>query len=127
MQAPYRRVAIIGMADVSADSAGGLQLRLLGSTRDLDGAELPDPRRDGRIPKDCRPRHTGRDLLERLARLIDDPDHSEEEDRFLLLGFSIQARCLIVSHCYRQSDSVIRLISARRATAQEEEVYWSFR
>jgi uncharacterized DUF497 family protein len=56
--------------------------------------------------------------------LIDDPDHSEEEDRFLLLGYSFQARCLIVSHCYRQSDSVIRLISARPATAQEEEVYW---
>jgi riboflavin biosynthesis pyrimidine reductase len=42
MQAPYRRAGIIGMADVSADGAGGLQLRLLGSTRDLDGAELPD-------------------------------------------------------------------------------------
>jgi 5-amino-6-(5-phosphoribosylamino)uracil reductase len=38
MQAPYRRAAIIGMAD----GAGGLQLRLLGTTRDLDGAELPD-------------------------------------------------------------------------------------
>lgn len=61
------------------------------------------------------------------ARLIDDPDHSEDEDRFLLLGYSFQARCLIVSHCYRQSDSVIRLISARRATAQEEEVYWRLR
>src|SRR6202046_4106734 len=42
MQAPYRRAAIIGMADVSADSAGGLKLRLLGSTRDLDGSELAD-------------------------------------------------------------------------------------
>jgi uncharacterized DUF497 family protein len=63
-------------------------------------------------------------LLDESARLIDDPDHSEEEDRFLLLGYSFQARCLIVSHCYRQSDSVIRLISARPATAQEEEVYW---
>src|SRR6202046_3345504 len=42
MQAPYRRAAIIGMADVSADSAGGLKLRLLGSTRDLDGSALPD-------------------------------------------------------------------------------------
>ena len=63
-------------------------------------------------------------FLDESARLIDDPDHSEDEDRFLLLGYSFQARCLIVSHCYRQSDSVIRLISARRATAQEEEVYW---
>lgn len=42
-------------------------------------------------------------------------------------GYSFQARCLIVSHCYREPDSVIRLISARRATAQEEEVYWSLR
>jgi hypothetical protein len=66
-------------------------------------------------------------FLDESARLIDDPDHSEDEDRFLLLGYSFQARCLIVSHCYRQSDSVIRLISARRATAQEEEVYWRLR
>lgn len=40
---------------------------------------------------------------------------------------SVQARALVVSHCYRESDSVIRLISARRATAKEEEVYWSFK
>ena len=66
-------------------------------------------------------------FLDESARLIDDPDHSEEEDRFLLLGYSFRARCLIVSHCYRESDSVIRLISARRATAQEENVYWSLR
>jgi len=66
-------------------------------------------------------------FLDESARLIDDPDHSEEEDRFLMLGFSLQAQCLIVSHCYRQSDSVIRLISARRATAQEEKVYWELR
>jgi uncharacterized DUF497 family protein len=61
------------------------------------------------------------------ARLIDDPDHSGDEDRFLLLGYSFQARCLMVSHCYRESDSIIRLISARRATAQEEQVYWSLK
>ena len=66
-------------------------------------------------------------FLDENARLIDDPDHSEEEERFLLLGYSFQARCLIVSHCYLQSGSVIRLISARRATAQEEEVYWRLR
>jgi uncharacterized DUF497 family protein len=64
-------------------------------------------------------------FLDESARLIDDPDHSEEEERFVLLGYSFQARCLIVSHCYRESDSMIRLISARRATAQEEKVYWS--
>ena len=66
-------------------------------------------------------------FLDESARLIDDPDHSEDEDRFLLLGYSLQARCLIVNHCYRESDSVILLISARRATPQEEEVYWRLR
>jgi len=66
-------------------------------------------------------------FVDESARLIDDPDHSGEEERFVLLGYSFQAGCLIVSHCYRESDSVIRLISARRATAQEEEVYWRLR
>jgi len=66
-------------------------------------------------------------FLDESARLIDDPDHSENEDRFLLLGYSFQARCLMVSHCYRRSETVIRLISARPATVQEEEVYWSLR
>jgi len=66
-------------------------------------------------------------FLDESARLIDDPDHSGDEERFVLLGYSFQARCLIVSHCYRESNSVIRLISARRATAQEERVYWRVR
>ncbi len=66
-------------------------------------------------------------FLDENARLIDDPDHSGDEERSVLLGYSFQARCLIVSHCYRESDSVIRLISARRATAQEEKVYWSLK
>jgi uncharacterized DUF497 family protein len=65
-------------------------------------------------------------FLDELGRLIDDPDHSRDEERFVLLGYSIQARCLIVSHCYRESGSVVRLISARRATAREEQEYWSF-
>lgn len=65
-------------------------------------------------------------FLDEKARLIDDPDHSDAEDRFVLLGYSFQGRCLIVCHCYRD-DSVIRLISARRATPPEEKVYWSFR
>jgi len=63
-------------------------------------------------------------FLDERARLMDDPDHVEDEERFLLLGYSFQARCLLVSHCYRKSDSVIRLISARRATLQEQETYW---
>lgn len=66
-------------------------------------------------------------FLDENARLIDDPDHSEEEDRFLMLVFSVQARCLLVSHCYRQLESVIRLISSRRPTALEEVVYWKFK
>jgi uncharacterized protein len=66
-------------------------------------------------------------FLDENARLIDDPDHSEEKERFVLLGYSFQARCPIVSHCYRESDSAIRLISARCATAQEEEIYWRLR
>jgi uncharacterized DUF497 family protein len=63
-------------------------------------------------------------FLDENGRLLDDPDHSENEDRFMLLAYSFNARCLIVSHCYRESDSVIRIISARRATAQEEKDYW---
>jgi uncharacterized DUF497 family protein len=66
-------------------------------------------------------------FVDENARLIDDPDHSEDEERFVLLGYSFEARCLIVSHCYREHDFVIRLISARRATGQEEEVYWRLR
>lgn len=65
-------------------------------------------------------------FLDEGARIIDDPDHSEEEDRFILLGFSLQGRCLVVIHCYRESDAVIRIISARRATPVEEADYWRF-
>lgn len=55
--------------------------------------------------------------------LIDDPDHSDEEDRFILLGVSSAARVLIVCHCYRGDDDIIRIISARRATSSEREQY----
>ncbi|MCC6536216.1 MAG: BrnT family toxin [Bryobacterales bacterium] len=64
-------------------------------------------------------------FLDEYARLISDPDHSQVEDRFLLLGYSFQARCLVVSHCYRKSGTEVRLISARRATSSEEEMYGS--
>jgi uncharacterized DUF497 family protein len=63
-------------------------------------------------------------FIDENGRLLDDPDHSEEEERFVLLAYSIEARCLIVSHCYPENDSLIRLISARRATSKEEEQYW---
>ncbi|MCH7602755.1 MAG: BrnT family toxin [Planctomycetes bacterium] len=57
------------------------------------------------------------------ALLIDDPDHSEEEDRFILLGLSAILRLLVVCHCYRTDDSIIRIISARKATKSEQADY----
>ena len=59
------------------------------------------------------------------AREYSDPDHSESEKRFILLGISSRLRVLVVCHCYRESESVIRIISARRARQSEEETYWS--
>ena len=56
-----------------------------------------------------------------------DPDHSEDEDRFILLGFSNQFRLLVVCHCYREEEEVIRLISARKATKSEQKMYEGFR
>lgn len=58
-----------------------------------------------------------------FAILIDDPEHSDEEDRFLLLGLSTKLRTLVVVHCYRKADEVIRLISARKATRKERDTY----
>jgi uncharacterized DUF497 family protein len=53
------------------------------------------------------------------ARLFHDPEHSEDEDRFILIGVSATARPLVVIHCYKESDLAIRLISARKATRKE--------
>ncbi len=58
------------------------------------------------------------------ALVIDDPEHSEEEDRFIILGMSTQANLLVVCHCYRASDTVIRIISARKATRTESRFYF---
>ena len=58
------------------------------------------------------------------ALVIDDPEHSKEEERFIILGFSKRANLLVVCHCYRQSESVIRIISARKATKSEEKQYY---
>lgn len=57
------------------------------------------------------------------ALLINDPEHSLEEERFIILGFSEKANLLVVCHCYRESESVIRIISARKATKNEEKQY----
>jgi uncharacterized DUF497 family protein len=59
------------------------------------------------------------------AKLYYDPDHSEEEDRFLLLGLGFGFRALVVCHCYRRSDTVVRIISARKADQREQKDYWS--
>ena len=53
-----------------------------------------------------------------------DPDHSDEEDRFILLGISFKLKALVVCHCFRENDSVIRIISARKADKDEEYEYW---
>ena len=61
-------------------------------------------------------------FTDQFARLIPDPDHSEQEDRFILLGASIHSRLLIVCHCVRSNDR-IRIISARKANKQERKLY----
>jgi uncharacterized DUF497 family protein len=52
-----------------------------------------------------------------------DPDHSQEEARFMIIGLSIRNNLLIVCHCYRESDTIVRIISARKATKSETEQY----
>ncbi len=55
---------------------------------------------------------------------FDDPDHSEDEDRFIMLGLSFKARMLVVNHCLRKSGAVVRIISSRKATKHEAQIYW---
>ena len=57
------------------------------------------------------------------ALVRDDPEHSEDEERFVILGLSSRANLLIVCHCYRASETVIRIISARKATKNESRFY----
>ncbi len=57
------------------------------------------------------------------ALLINDPDHSIEEDRFLLLGVGARLRVLVVAHTYREAEAVVRIISARKATRRERDIY----
>ena len=66
-------------------------------------------------------------LDERAIRFLD-PDHSEDKDRFIMLGMSFVLRVLVICHCYQADDSVIRIISARKANrkeAQDYGAYWS--
>ena len=60
------------------------------------------------------------------ARMIFDPEHSGDEDRFILLGISSGLRLLIVYHCYIKDDMVIRIISARKSNKNEQKQYGSF-
>jgi uncharacterized protein len=57
------------------------------------------------------------------ALLLADPDHSDEEERFVLLGLTTTLRLLVVCHCYRRGDEWIRIISARKATKPEAAIY----
>ena len=60
------------------------------------------------------------------ARLISDPEHSKDEDRFILLGMSYKLKILTVVHCYKDDDSNIRIISARKSTKKETKQYREF-
>ena len=62
-------------------------------------------------------------FVDERAKLIGDPDHSEDEDRFVLLGLSSVLRLLLVCHSYRAEGNVIRIISARKASAHESKSY----
>jgi len=65
-------------------------------------------------------------FADEFGRLITDPDHSEEEDRFILMGMSLRLRLLIVCHCYRRGDT-LRIISARKANRSERTQYEEYK
>lgn len=65
-------------------------------------------------------------FYDEMALVIDAPDHSEQEERFIILGQSSQAKLLVVCHCYRDSNTIIRIISARNATKTESKQYYDF-
>lgn len=58
-----------------------------------------------------------------FAMVASDPEHSNDEDRFIIIGFSSRSRLLLVVHCYRDRDEVIRLISARTLTKKERKKF----
>jgi len=62
-------------------------------------------------------------FLDEEALLLPDNEHSVSEDRFIMLGVSAQMRMLVVCHCYRKSDDIIRIISARKANRAEQAQY----
>ena len=66
-------------------------------------------------------------FFDEFATIFHDPDHSNEEDRFLLLGNSHKLNTVVVCHCFRESGCKIRIISARRADKLEQLEYWNNR
>jgi uncharacterized DUF497 family protein len=56
---------------------------------------------------------------------LEDPDESKDEDRFVLIGVSTAGRALVVCHCIREAESIVRIISARRADRYEQADYWA--
>ena len=66
-------------------------------------------------------------FYDEYAILFFDPDHLETEDRFLLLGMSFKLKTLVVCHCFRREETIVRIISARKADKDEGQVYWSKR
>jgi uncharacterized DUF497 family protein len=62
-------------------------------------------------------------FYDEYARQFFDDEHSEDEERFILLGKSNRTRILIVCHCERESGNIIRIISARKATVKERKFY----
>jgi len=59
--------------------------------------------------------------------VIPDPDHSKDEERFIIMGRSGKPRMLVVVHCFRKTGSSIRIISARMAGTNEQKPYWEIK
>ena len=55
--------------------------------------------------------------------VIADEEHSDKEERFVLIGFSFKANLLVVCHCYREKDTLIRIISTKKADKKERQKY----
>jgi len=62
-------------------------------------------------------------FLDENALFMTDEEHSDYEERFIIMGLSANLRLLVVCHCYRGNDKVVRIISARKATGKENGLY----
>jgi hypothetical protein len=62
-------------------------------------------------------------FLDDNALVMSDEEHSDDEERFIIMGLSTNLRLLVVCHCFRDNDKVVRLISARKAIGKERELY----